>query len=718
MIRNFLFFVLTLGALAWVVYAGMNLVNFSENSNPEKLFGSEDGRIFILNRPQEIRIEGTDFILQPRLIELYGILSSTLRKGERIYVSEKKAHILLQTNNLLGEDEIMSRFNAIGMESIGAKKYKWNNFKISFFKGVVDCQIESEKTAFNNIKWNTFDKKSSCSIIEFSNNQSIVKDFYQSNGKTTIYTRQPLFSETPKSYDDQTLYGNYIPSSVRTYHFIEKTFLAKKDPVFVKNDAFTWTKYGVVAFEYNGANFLLFDFIDGYEPEQMLETYLDTVLHQHKHFTGVQLTENFPINNKRGFYLKQIDNYVLVSDTENALSEAEVALQLDQTLSRYRKKKNLIFSDAPQIVNERTWSNEGKSARSSYQGFSIGMEVLNSQKIQQSIPSDFQVKNYALSAEVVDFIVDSNKDLVFALSKDNFISGHANGKSNFNVKVSDGVIGTLFWSKSFSNVAIFTSSNKLYLVSQDGTNLPGFPVEIPGGVSKGAVSFIWKGKENYLVPSNDGKYYWINEKGGILKTGETALKSIAHLPDVWTSAKRLFFGFRDDSNFSMIEAEKGTQLRSFPLTKNAVSVCLENEINFFDLEANALIQLDQKGAKKMITDIQIPIWIKPISERDNDGFLIKTGNVISYYSQEGKFKMKVKIPFESVDYIGYSNSIKKGVLLGIIDGLSNKIYLYQLNGFKITLPKNQAQKKYQLSNQGNNLVVYTIIDKFVIQYVL
>jgi hypothetical protein len=62
MIRNFLFFVLTLGALAWVVYAGMNLVNFSENSNPEKLFGSEDGRIFILNRPQEIRIEGTDFI--------------------------------------------------------------------------------------------------------------------------------------------------------------------------------------------------------------------------------------------------------------------------------------------------------------------------------------------------------------------------------------------------------------------------------------------------------------------------------------------------------------------------------------------------------------------------------------------------------------------------------------------------------------------------------
>ena len=142
MIRNFLFFVLTLGALAWVVYAGMNLVNFSENSNPEKLFGSEDGRIFILNRPQEIRIEGTDFILQPRLIELYGILSSTLRKGERIYVSEKKAHILLQTNNLLGEDEIMSRFNAIGMESIGAKKYKWNNFKISFFKGVVDCQIE------------------------------------------------------------------------------------------------------------------------------------------------------------------------------------------------------------------------------------------------------------------------------------------------------------------------------------------------------------------------------------------------------------------------------------------------------------------------------------------------------------------------------------------------------------------------------------------------
>lgn len=206
MIRNFLFFLLTLGALAWVVYAGMNLVNFSEKSNPEKLFGLDDGRIFILNRPHEIQLEGTDFILQPRLIELYGIISSTLRKGERVFVSEKKAHVLLQTNNLLSEDLVMARFNSIGMKSIGAKTYKWKNFKISFFKGIVDCQIESEKTEFNKIPWSTFDKKSSCSIIEFNNNQSIVKDFYQSNGKTTIYTRQPLFSESLKSYDDQTLY--------------------------------------------------------------------------------------------------------------------------------------------------------------------------------------------------------------------------------------------------------------------------------------------------------------------------------------------------------------------------------------------------------------------------------------------------------------------------------------------------------------------------------
>jgi hypothetical protein len=718
MIRNILFFLLALLALGWVVYGGINLVNFSEKSNPEKLFGSEDGRIFILNRPQEIQIERTDFSIQPRLIELYGLLSSTLQKGERIFVSEKKAHILLQTNNTLNEEGIMSRFNSAEIKNIGTKTYKWKDFKISFFKGVVNCQITSEKTSFNKIDWNTFDKKSSCSIIEFNNNQSIIKDYYQNKGTTTIFTRQPIFAESENSYDDQTLFGNFIPSNIESYHFTEKTILSKNDPTYAKNIAFNWTSSGVVAFEYKNANFLLIDLNDGYDPEQMLENYLDSIEKQHKHYTGIQLTENFPNNKLRGFYLKQIGNYILVCDHEQALIEAEVALELNQTLSRYRRNKNLIFADAPQMVNERKWSKERKSARSSYQGYSIGMDVLNTKQIQQSLPSEFEVKNYALKFDVVDFIVDDKKDLVFAISKDNSISGFSNGKNFLNLKISEGITGSLFWSKDISNVAVFTSSNKLCLINEEGTNLPGFPLEIPGGVSKGAVSFIWKNKENYLVPTMDGRYHWINHKGIILKTGNTGFASIIALPDAWVSAKRLFFGFRDENNFAMIEAEKGTQLRSFELSKNAVSICLDNEIKFYDIETNTLVEYDQKGVEKVVSNVQIPIWIKPISERNNDGFCVKNGNVISYYSKDGEFQMKVKIPFESVDFIGFTNTLKKGLLLGMIDGLNNKIYLYQKNGSQVTLPKNQAQKKYAISNQMNNLVIYTILDKFIIQYIL
>jgi hypothetical protein len=718
MIRTVFFFLLTLGALSWIVYAGMNLVNFSEKSNPEKLFGIEDGRIFILNRPQEIQIENIDFSIQPRLIELYGILSSTLKRGERIFVSEKKAHILLQTNDLLSEAKVMSRFKSMGMESKGSKIYKWKDFKISFFKGALDCQIDSENTNFNTIKWNTFDKKSSCSIVEFNNNKAVIKDYYIENGVTTIFTRQPIFLANQKSYDDQTLYGNLIPSDINSYHFIEKLLLEKSDPIFAKNEAFTWTNSGVVAFEYNKANFLLFDFLEGYEPEQILEDYLDTNESQYKHFTGIQLTENFPYHKGHGFYLKQIDNYVLVSDVESALSEAEVAIELNQTLSRYRRKKNLIFADAPQMVNERKWTPESKSARSSYQGNAIGMERISSKKIQQSLPSNFEIKNYALKSDVVDFIVQDAKDLVFTISKDNTLSGFKQEKNFLNLKIPEGITGSLFWSNYFTNVAVFTSTSKLYLLNEEGNNLPGFPVEIPGGVSKGAVSFKWKDKENYLVPSMDGKYHWINEAGIIVHSGKTGFESLLKLPDVWVSARRLFFGFRNENNFTMVEAQNGTNLRTFQLSKNAVSICLENEIKFYDLLSNALFEYNQKGEKKMITDIKIPIWIKPISERNNDGFCIKNSNIISYYTKDASVKMKVKIPFESVEFVGFSNTIKKGLLLGLIDGLNNKIYLYQLNGSLITLPKNQAQKKYQISNQNQKLVIYTILDKFVIQYVL
>jgi hypothetical protein len=717
MIRNILFFLTVAGALAWVIYAGSNLVNFSEKSNPEKLFGQEDGRIFILNRPQEITIESTDFSLQPRLNELFSILNSTIQTGERIYISERKAHILLQTNDLFSEDQVMSRFKEFNFEKIGTKKYQWKNFKITFFKGIIDCQIESESNNFNDIHWSSFDKKSSCSIIEFIQKNAIIKDYFQNNGSTTIYTRQPSFAETSKSFDDEGIFANHVPSMISSYQFTEKFTLTKKDPVFKKSIAFNWTNSGLIQFEYNNANFLLMDILEGYDPKQMIEMYLDTSKRQLNNYTGLLITETFPHSKSKGFYLKQFDNYVLISESASILNEADVALELGQTLGRFKSKRELVFGNSPKKVVERVWSSNQKKSTSTYKGTIIDVEMTSAPSKAKDILVENQVKSYAMSSSIDDFIVHDSKDLIFATGNENSISGFSNGKNFFNLKITESSISSLKWSKDQTKF-YFNTPSKLYAINSAGSNIAGFPVEIKSGIAKEAITFDWQGSENFLVTSLDGSYFWINEKGAIKKTGKTGYPSISNLPNAWLSANRLFFGFKSDSEFTMIDARNGQVFRKFPLSKNAISQYLKNEIKFYDLEADALVQFDQKGNKSKISSIKSPIWIRPISKHENNGFCVKDGNMISCYTIDGEFIVKTKIPFESVDDVIYVKNTKKGPLLGVLDGLSNAIYLYQSNGTPLTLVKSQAQKKILLNSHDQKLSLYTIIDKYVIKYVL
>ncbi|MFA7273121.1 MAG: hypothetical protein WC044_04595 [Crocinitomicaceae bacterium] len=718
MIRTILFFVLTLAALAWIGIAGMNLVNFSEKSNPEKLFGAEDGRIFILNRPQEIQMEETNFELQSRLLELYGLLSSSMQPNERLFVSEKKAHILLQASQLLGEKEIMSRFNQTVIKRLGSKKYLWKNFNITFHKGIIDCQITSEKINFNDIKWDSFDKKSSCSIIEFDQKTAVINDYYQHKGITSIYTRKPLFGQEQISCDDRSLFSSYIPAGLSDYQFTEKTYLADSDPIFKESKAFEWTKTGVVAFEYNTAHFLLMDLFDSQEPEQLLEMYRDSADKNFAHYTDIQLTENFPTNKKRGFYVTQIDNCLLISETSSTLSEAEVALDLNQSLAGNKQKSQIIFAQTPKMVNARTWSPERKFARSSYQGISIATEVKSTKNIQQKVTTEMAVDNYAMKSPIEDFIVHDQRDLIFAKSQDNSIAGFKDGKNFLYQTIGEELIGALNWSSAEQNKVVFTSRNKLYAIDENGQSVIGFPVEIPGGVNKGVACFNWKNRDNYLIANLDGKYFWLNEKGEIIKTGITNTTDISDIPKVWVSARRLFFGFRNDTEFSMLEAEKGVQLRTFSIPKNAVATQTSNELTFYGIEGQNLVKIDQKGGKTIQANLATPIWIKSISKEKNDGFCVKNGNTIAYYNTQGIEQMKVKVLVENIDYIHFDHSIKKGMILGVVDGLTNQLKLFQPNGIELTLQKNKAQKKYCISHQNNQFNIYTLVDKFVLHYVL
>ena len=72
----------------------------------------------------------------------------------------------------------------------------------------------------------------------------------------------------------------------------------------------------------------------------------------------------------------------------------------------------------------------------------------------------------------------------------------------------------------------------------------------------------------------------------------------------------------------------------------------------------------------------------------------------------------------SVDCIKRYEKTGKGSVLGVLDGMANRISLFRKDGNLIPTENNQGQISFGISTSNGQSNLYTISDKFVIHYVL
>jgi hypothetical protein len=718
MIRNFIFLILTVSSLIWIGYAGQELINFTGNENPERLFGQDDGRVLILNRPGEIDISSTDFFLQPRLSKLYNLLKSKQHKEERMIISEKKAMIVMERNQPFDNIRIKELFQDQGLIEVSSKKFIWNEFTVERNKGVLIIYIASEKTNNTDEKWYSFDKKSSCSIVQFNHNQPVITDYYQKDELITSYTRSPFVNKASNDISDKEMFANRIPVFVSSYQFSETEYAMRQDPVFQESIANKWANLGMVFFEYKNRPFLLMDFVRGKEPDLFLDSYRDLTHESERHYKDLSLTKNFPNNPKSGFFMRIFEDHVLFAENEEALIDLEASLELGQMLSLNKSKCDIIYSQTPQKVCYREWTNDIKIAKSTYNGSALSVEVRSAAAVvTKIIETDNSVANYSLDAPGKALLVHPSLSKFYALSQTNNLFGIDADKTKFQLDLKESTKGSLRWTNSERNEVMVTGVSKLHVVKSSGEYANGFPVSIADGISKEATSFEWKGKTNYIVVGNGGFYFWLNEKGEQVSTGKTETTNLTGNPLVWTSQKRLFFGFPGDGNFAMIEADKKKLLRSFPLPIGVHVAVLSNEIVFYSIEEKGLYKYNQRGSKSKIADHANGEWIK--ADRRMDGsFYLKAGTSLFHYSDAGKMLSTIKTNINNIDCIGAYSKTGKGNVIGIVDGINNRLELYRTDGKKIPLENDRGQIAFGISTYNGVSKLYTISDKFVIHYVL
>lgn len=717
MIRNFIFLILTVASLVWIGYAGQELINFSGNENPERLFGEADGRVLVLNRPGEIDVASTDFFLQPRLSKLYDLLKSGQQADERMIVSEKKAIIVMERTHPFNNERIKELFADQGLVKVTDKKFLWNEFTVERNKGVLIIYIAAEKANNTTEKWYSFDKKSACSIIQFNNGKPIITDYYQKAEMISSYTRSPFFGKTSDGISDKEMFANRIPVFVTSYQFSEREYALRQDPVFQESIANKWANLGLVLFEYKNRPFLLMDFVRGKEPDLFLDSYRDLTHESDRHYKDLSLTKNFPNNPKSGFFMRIFEDHVLFAENEEALIDLEASLELGQMLSLNKAKCDVIYGQTPQKVCYREWSNDKKIAKSTYNGSALSVEVKSAAAVQKVIETENTMANFSLDSPAKALLVHPNQAKVYALSQTNNLFGLQAEVLKFKLNLNESTKGSITWTNDSQTDVMISGVSKLHVVSSSGEYVKGFPVAISEGISKEASAFEWKGKTNYLVVNNSGYYFWLNENGQQISTGKTETTNLTGNPVIWTSQKRLFFGFPGDGNFAMIEAEKKSLLRTFPLPIGTHAAILSNEVVFYTLENKALYKYNQRGNKIKVADHPKGEWVKADDQLDGS-FFLKDGSTLFHYSEAGKMLSKVQSNINNIDWISAYSKTAKGNIIGLVDGINNKVELYRTDGKNIPIENNRGQIAIGISTFNGVSKLYTITDKFVIHYVL
>ena len=218
----------------------------------------------------------------------------------------------------------------------------------------------------------------------------------------------------------------------------------------------------------------------------------------------------------------------------------------------------------------------------------------------------------------------------------------------------------------------------------------------------------------FLVATAGGKVYQYDGKGreiNIFKTGFDITEPI----NVWASQGKLFGGFSNGSRFMMYEIERDREYRSFDLLSKSLALKVPNELLHFGLSQSTFCRQDQKGNITRYQSYNSPKLIKIIKDK-SPYIVLQSANTIHILNQNGMPFSEIRLPFNEVQDIDIYTTDSGKTLIAVLDGLENNVYLYHSDGNPFKSKQIEGEKKVELRSNGQDLMITTIVDKYLIQY--
>jgi hypothetical protein len=722
MLGRYVLITLGIVALLWTGYVAIDLIDKKNELSPLILFGKEDKQVLILHRPSEVKWSDLEVKLQSEVEQLLFSIQDFPEFVQAVYVSTSRNHILLESSVHWNREQINLLFGKSSkIQFNGINEFKMGEFIGKLYRNRLYLTNTSYQTTQMSFEWNRQDKKSSASIVEFTETNFTVTDIYFKEEGRIEYIARVRDDIRGNQVNDKELFAHVLPKDLKDYYFYETEYLSSTDNVFAESPVRAWIDQGLVLFKINNIDVLITDFRESQDPVNSLFDFTrkDPLNQSFGFFQNMELLKGFPSLPKKGFYAYSMDDFVVISADQSTCEKIVADYKLGNTLIQSKDKINLIYGKLPAKVSERVITVEKQMAKSVKNGLLIETVFPLSASSPQEDDSVNSPETFKQGARIHDFIAEAGKGNVFVLTTTGIVRSYENGKKIWERNLATEPIGSLkrvlVYGKSH---LLVTTKNGIHLFDENGQIPSGFPVVVADRqLSSGATLYNWKNKSYILGMNATGDLLIFDQNGKRISIISSGMITGQYPPEVWVSQRKLFYGVRDDQQFRMYDAESRREHRSFKIPEKTYPIKKPNELFFIALDKGQLLRIDQKGNKTIIAK-NLDNWkLNEINESFD--VLLSTGEQAKVLNEHGQVKMNIATLAKQIEFLKLSNIISGRTVLTVIDGLQNDVYLYGLNGkLIIDKPFPGTLKAVVHEEKSNQFRLTTIVDDFIVQYTI
>ena len=727
------YFLLFLGvvSLVWIGYVGSDLIDKKHQFSPSHIFGKEDGRVLIINRLNECSISDLSFTIQPESNKLFSSILPYLNNSKIIILSELQNQMLFQRTDDWDKEKIISFFKKANLSVDFNSRH---GFVVGEFEGKFNFSVlylgmkNVKKPLKENEEWLKYDEKSSASIVLFKPKSISITDIYVKSTNQIQYVSKKFYSKQDKQIDDEELFSVALPSDLINYHFFEKNYYSSIYKKFNQSPLFEWIDNGFVQFEYKGHMVIVSDYKSGQDPILLLNDKVgeSSSSELNDHFKNIQLTKKFPESLSLGFYIKMMDDFVVVSTSQSVCEQVIADYKLGNTMAMKKGQGESFFKELPKKVSERYISDVKIFSNSNYRNRLLKTELIV-RNARQTLPTEKIVEkektiSLFVGGEIQDFITFKGKGNLVSLSKDGQLSMYQDGKKTWVKELGSKAIGTIQsidFNSNGEKVFLCTSKNQIHLINKAGNELSGFPINVDGQVSNEATFYRWNNSSNIAFITDKSEMIVFDSKGKKISSFKTGLTNVNAKIDVWVSNNILLACTKDSKQSVLFDLNKKREHRRFQIEEKSFSLKKGNELFLYTIKNNQLISIDQKGNRKNISTFNSGNIISVLSYADNSTIVIRSKNDLHFLNESGIEFKSLHLSFSEIDDVFIFKSSSDVTYISVLDGVANNIYVYNLNGELINKTPFDGKIKSNLNlSSSNELVITSIVDDYVVQYLL